>query len=223
MFTGLIQSIGKLTSRQDTGGDARFRFDLEDKDFLTAAEMGASIASNGCCLTVVEFHEAGGKRVGFSADASKETLALTTLGGLKVGATMNFEKSLTLQQPLGGHLVSGHVDGLAEVKSISQAANAWHFRLAAPAELSRYIARKGSVTLDGISLTVNAVDGHDFEIMIIPHTYTHTNIHAWQVGTKVNLEVDLIARYLERLFSAGGTVTPETLTYEKIRAAGFAD
>jgi len=221
MFTGLIQSVGKLVSIQDTGGDARLQFELSDDQFLQHTEMGASIACNGCCLTVVEFHPNQQKAIGFSADASKETLELTTLGKLKVGDKINFEKSLTLQQPLGGHLVSGHVDGIATVSSIRSAANAWHIRLTAPAELSKYIARKGSACLDGISLTVNAVDGHDFEIMIIPHTYEETIIHTWKVGSAVNLEVDLIARYLERLFSAGASLTPESLSYEKIRSAGF--
>lgn len=223
MFTGLIQSTGKLIGRQDKGGDARLRFELSDTEFLHGVEMGASIACNGCCLTVVEFHPSQKNATGFSADASQETLALTSLGQLEMHATMNFEKSLTLQQPLGGHFVSGHVDGLASVVSIKSVANAWHIRLSAPQELGRYIARKGSACLDGISLTVNAVNGNDFEIMIIPHTYEHTNIHTWEVGNQVNLEVDLIARYLERLFASGTSVAPESLTYEKIRSAGFID
>ncbi|MBT8141316.1 MAG: riboflavin synthase, partial [Gammaproteobacteria bacterium] len=162
----------------------------------------------------------------FVADASEETLALTTLGNLPLNATLNFEKSLTLKDPLGGHLVSGHVDGIATVVNMKEASNAWHIRLAAPESLSRYIAKKGSVCLDGISLTVNAVDQHEFEVMIIPHTHAHTNIHTWQTGGKVNLEVDLIARYLERLFSTDAINGPSRdatseLTYEKITGSGF--
>jgi len=222
MFTGLIQSIGHLHAKQERGGDARFTFTLNDLD-LSNIEMGASIAVNGVCLTAVEWTANT-----FVADASKETLALTTLGNLPLKATLNFEKSLTLQTPLGGHLVSGHVDGIAEVLSISQAANAWHIRLRAPAKLSRYIAKKGSVCLDGISLTVNEVEEHEFEIMIIPHTYTATNIHTWAQGSQINIEVDLIARYIERLFGPENTsnqqsFATEGLTYEKILSSGLVD
>ena len=226
MFTGLIQSIGNLQAKEERGGDARFTFSLKELD-LSGIEMGASIAVNGVCLTAVEWTANS-----FVADASKETLALTTLGNLPLNATLNFEKSLTLQTPLGGHLVSGHVDGMAEVVSMSEVANAWHIRLRAPAKLSRYIAKKGSVCLDGISLTVNEVEGHEFEIMIIPHTYTATNIHTWSQGSQVNLEVDLIARYLERLFTAEKTAESEQntqsfategLTYEKILNSGLVD
>lgn len=216
MFTGLIQATGHLQTRTDTGGDARLSFSVDGLD-LSGIETGASIAVNGVCLTAIEH-----TKNTFVADASKETLALTTLGALPLNATLNFEKSLTLQDPLGGHLVSGHVDGLVEVLSMREAANAWHIRLRAPDSLSRYIAKKGSVCLDGISLTVNEVDGHDFEVMIIPHTYTATNIHTWTQGSKVNLEVDLIARYLERLFTAADqTSAPEGLTYEKILSSGM--
>ena len=220
MFTGLIQSAGQLKARVDTGGDARLTFSVNDMD-LSSIEMGASIAVNGVCLTAVEYTANS-----FAADASQETLALTTLGSLSINATLNFEKSLSLQDPLGGHLVSGHIDGIASVVSLTEAANAWHIRLRAPESLSRYIAKKGSVCLDGISLTVNEVDGHEFEVMIIPHTFTATNIHSWEQGTSVNLEVDLIARYLERLFTSqnsvtGQTSTPDGLTYEKILGSGI--
>ncbi len=222
MFTGLIQSIGHLQAKEERGGDARLTFSLKDLD-LSSIELGASIAVNGVCLTAIEW-----TATSYVADVSRETLALTTLGSLALNSTLNFEKSLTLQTPLGGHLVSGHVDGVAEVVSLSEAANAWHIRLRAPESLSRYIAKKGSVCLDGISLTVNEVDGHEFEIMIIPHTFTATNIHTWSQGTQVNLEVDLIARYLERLFTAKNTTNEQSfatdgLTYEKILSSGLAD
>jgi riboflavin synthase len=221
MFTGLIQSTGVLLSRTDTGGDARLSFKVNDLD-VSNIELGASIAVNGVCLTAIDY-----TKNSFMADASKETLALTTLGQLPLNAVMNFERSLTLQDPLGGHLVSGHVDGLAEVVEITQAANAWHIRLRAPVALSRYIAKKGSVCLDGISLTVNEVAGHEFEVMIIPHTHQVTNIHTWKKSTKVNLEVDLIARYVERLFTSETQAGTETsaqdgLTYEKILGSGFS-
>ena len=226
MFTGLIQSIGHLQAKEERGGDARFTFSLKELD-LSDIEMGASIAVNGVCLTAVEWTDNS-----FVADASKETLTLTTLGQLPLNATLNFEKSLTLQTPLGGHLVSGHVDGIAEVVSLTEVANAWHIRLRAPAKLSRYIAKKGSVCLDGISLTVNEVEAHEFEIMIIPHTFTATNIQTWSQGSQVNLEVDLIARYVERLFTAEKTAESEQntqsfategLTYEKILNSGLVD
>ncbi len=222
MFTGLIESTGHLQAKEERGGDARFTFSLNNLD-LTNIEMGASIAVNGVCLTAIEWTANS-----FVADASKETLALTSLGKLGLNAVLNFEKSLTLQTPLGGHLVSGHVDGIAKVLSISEVANAWHIRLRAPESLSRYIAKKGSVCLDGISLTVNEVKEHEFEIMIIPHTFSATNIHTWTQGTLVNLEVDLIARYLERLFSAKSTTNQQSfategLTYEKILNSGLAD
>jgi len=222
MFTGLIQTIGTLKSKEDRGGDQRLQFKMTDTEFLTSAAIGDSIACNGCCLTVVEFVQSNNRRTGFSADVSQETLKLTSLGHLELSDIVNFEKSLTLQQPLGGHLVSGHVDGLARVLSIAHVANAWEIELAAPQSLARYIAKKGSVCLDGISLTVNEVKQNQFSIMIIPHTQEQTNIQQWKVGTQVNLEVDLIARYIERLFSESSTITPDSLSYEKILGSGFA-
>jgi riboflavin synthase len=222
MFTGLIQSIGHLQSRENTGGDARLTFSLQDID-LSDIEKGASIAVNGVCLTATQ-HTGNS----FVADASKETLALTTLGSLPLNSIMNFEKSLCLADPLGGHLVSGHVDGMAEVLTIQNVANAWHIRLRAPARLSRYIAKKGSVCLDGISLTVNAVENNEFEVMIIPHTFSATNIQNWHPGVSVNLEVDLVARYLERLLpnylgTDKQSDAPSGLTYEKILGSGLLD
>ena len=155
---------------------------------------GDSIAVNGVCLTAVVLAGAA-----FAADVSRETLSLTTLGELKTGSRVNLEKALTLSTPLGGHLVSGHVDGVGEVLERSQEARSWRFRIEAPVDLARYIAHKGSICVDGTSLTVNRVEGRLFAINIVPHTIEETIIRDYRKGTKVNLEVDLVARYLERL------------------------
>jgi riboflavin synthase len=144
----------------------------------------------------------------FAADVSRETLSLTTLGGLKAGSPVNLEKALTLATPLGGHLVSGHVDGVGEVIDRHDDARSRRLRIRAPAELARYVAQKGSICVDGTSLTVNAVDGRDFELNIVPHTLTETIIGGYGPGTRVNLEVDLIARYLERLLLGQGAAEP---------------
>jgi riboflavin synthase len=158
--------------------------------------IGDSIATQGVCLTAVEFTASE-----FVADVSAETLKVTTLGALKIGSQVNLEKALRLQDRLGGHLVSGHVDGVGRVKSISQDARSWRYLIEAPADIARYIAHKGSVCINGISLTVNQVNGCEFDVNIVPHTRQQTTIREWQVGTEVNLEVDLLARYLERLLT----------------------
>lgn len=193
MFTGIVQAVGKVESLEGRGGDARLEIDIGTLAF-DKVNIGDSIAVNGCCLTVLEKHTHG-----FSADASRETLALTTLGGLVAGSPVNLEPSLTLAAPLGGHLVVGHVDGVGTVKSRRQDARSVRFEIEGPAELARYIARKGSICVDGVSLTVNGVNGQRFDVNIIPHTLEHTVLGNWQPGTRVNLEVDLLARYLERL------------------------
>lgn len=193
MFTGIVQAVGELKSVEERGGDLRMRIrpgGLECKDL----KAGDSIAVNGCCLTVI-IKQADG----FSVDASRETLALTTLATLKPGARVNLENAMTLATPLGGHLVSGHVDGVGSVRARSQDARSARFEIEAPAELTRYIARKGSICVDGVSLTVNNVEARSFQVNVIPHTLEHTIMGGYQPGTRVNLEVDLIARYLERL------------------------
>lgn len=196
MFTGLIQAVGTLLQREPLGGDVRLRIGTGGLPFGDVA-LGESIAVNGVCLTVIEFDAAS-----FAVDASTETLALTTLGGLAIGAPVNLERAMLPTDRLGGHLVSGHVDGVGRVIDVQPDARAQRWRFAAPAALSKYIATKGSICVDGVSLTVNAVDAEGFEVALIPHTVAHTAFAGTQVGDAVNLEVDLVARYVERLLAA---------------------
>ncbi len=193
MFTGIIQAIGTVAGLEPRGGDVRLRIRTGKLD-LSNVRLGDSIAVNGVCLTVIALPGDG-----FAADVSRETLSLTTLGRQATGSRVNLEKALTLGTPLGGHLVSGHVDGMGEVLERHEDARSVRFRVRAPNELARYIAPKGSICVDGTSLTVNAVDGAVFDLNIVPHTLQETNIGDYSAGTQVNLEVDLIARYLERL------------------------
>jgi len=193
MFTGIIEGVGRLAARDTVGGDARLRIEVGSLPFERVA-LGESISVNGTCLTVVAFDA-----VSFEADASTETLALTTLGQLPLGAALNLERAMRPDDRLGGHLVSGHVDGVGAVESITDDARAqrWHF--GAPDTVLRYIAKKGSICVDGVSLTVNEVDATGFEVALVPHTVAHTAFAATAVGDAVNLEVDLVARYVERL------------------------
>lgn len=193
MFTGLVQGIGTFAARDARGGDARLRFESGSLP-LADAMLGESIAVNGVCLTAVSFDGTG-----FEADASNETLALTTFGTLPVGRPVNLERALRAGDRLGGHLVSGHVDGVGAVASISEDARAQRWRFTAPRALLRYIAPKGSICVDGTSLTVNAIDGDGFEVALVPHTIAHTAFGATRPGDPVNLEVDQVARYVERL------------------------
>ncbi|MGV8922896.1 MAG: riboflavin synthase [Thermomonas sp.] len=195
MFTGLIAGVGRLAAREPRGGDVRLTVDVGTLPFDGVA-LGESIAVNGVCLTVVEFDAAS-----FAVDASNETLALTTLGRLAIGAPLNLERAMLPTDRLGGHLVSGHVDGLGVAAKRWDDARAVRWRIEAPMTLLRYIAHKGSVCVDGVSLTVNAVDDVGFEIALIPHTVEHTAFHALREGDAVNLEVDLLARYVERLLA----------------------
>ncbi|MBP3973978.1 riboflavin synthase [Pseudoxanthomonas spadix] len=202
MFTGIIEGLGRLAAATPLGGDTRFTFEVGSLPF-EAVQLGESIAVNGVCLTVVAFDADS-----FQADASSETLSLTTLGALQVGATLNLERAMRPTDRLGGHLVSGHVDGLGRVLSVHADARAQRWRFAAPAGLLRYIARKGSICVDGVSLTVNAVDGDGFEVALIPHTVAHTRFAQIGVGDAVNLEIDLVARYVERLLGARAANAP---------------
>ncbi|MBE2292971.1 MAG: riboflavin synthase [Xanthomonadaceae bacterium] len=197
MFTGIIEGVGRLAARETRGGDARFTFNAGTLPFA-GVRPGESIAVNGVCLTVVAFDPTS-----FQADASTETLALTTLGALPVGAVLNLERAMRPDDRLGGHLVSGHVDGVGRVLSVHADARAQRWRFAAPPQLLKYIAKKGSICVDGVSLTVNEVDGEGFEVALIPHTVAHTRFAGTGVGEAVNLEVDLVARYVERLLGAG--------------------
>jgi riboflavin synthase len=193
MFTGIIQAIGRVESLESRGGDLRLTINSGQLD-LDDVVLGDSIATNGICLTVIELTGQG-----FKADVSRETIKLTTLHQLKSASPVNLEKALTLNTRLGGHLVSGHVDGVGEILSRSDDARSIRFSVAAPNELAKYIAHKGSICVDGVSLTVNGVNGSQFELNLVPHTLQETIMDGYQAGTQVNLEVDLIARYLERL------------------------
>ena len=195
MFTGIIEAVGRLAGREARGGDARLRIDVGTLPFADA-RLGESVAVNGVCLTVVAFDATH-----FEADASNETLALTTLGGLAEGAPINLERAMLPTDRLGGHLVSGHVDGVGRVAAVTDDGRAQRWRFAAPGPLLRYIAGKGSICVDGTSLTVNAVDGDGFEVALVPHTVANTAFAATRVGDPVNLEVDMIARYVERLMT----------------------
>lgn len=193
MFTGIVSSKGSLQEKIAVGGDSRLRIECRSLDMQGCRE-GDSIAVCGVCLTMLEPHESG-----FLADVSKETLELTTLGNLQPGRPLNLELALALEDRLGGHMVSGHVDGIGRVVSRRQDARAERFEFELPADLARYVARKGSVTIDGVSLTVNDVNGARFSVCLIPHTLEVTTLGMLRTGDAVNIEVDLIARYLERL------------------------
>ncbi|HID44614.1 MAG TPA: riboflavin synthase [Chromatiaceae bacterium] len=219
MFTGIIQAIGNIAGIKDQGGDIRLSINTGKLD-LSDVELGDSIAVNGVCLTAVELPGDG-----FVADVSRETLSLTSLGNLSSGSPVNLEKALTLATRLGGHLVSGHVDGLGVVVSRQEDARSVRFVIEAPAELAKYIVHKGSITVDGTSLTVNGVDGARFELNIVPHTLQETIMGTYQVGSRVNLEVDLVARYLERLLLGDKAAEPgaEGVTRDQLLQAGFLE
>jgi len=212
MFTGIIAAIGNIESLQAKGGDMRLKVATQALD-LSDIKLGDSVANNGVCLTVVEMTGSS-----LSFDVSRESLDRTSLGSLKAGSPVNLEKALAVGDRLGGHFVSGHVDGLGVVMSRQESARSVQFRFEVPAGLERYIAEKGSICIDGTSLTVNNVaqsggeQANWFEVNIIPHTMQETIMSDYKVGTRVNLEVDLIARYLERLLpDQTSGITRETL------------
>ncbi len=212
MFTGIVKAKGAISAMEKRGGDVRLTVKSDGLDW-DEFEPGESIAVNGVCLTAVALHENG-----FDTDVSVETLDVTALGGLAKGAEVNLEPSISLGERLGGHLVSGHVDCTGTV--ISRAADARSIRLAIeiPQDYARYVAKKGSVCVDGVSLTVNEVSGNTFELNIIPHTAEVTIIDGYVPGTVVNIEVDLLARYLERLLGANGG----GISLEFLKAHGYA-
>lgn len=203
MFTGIIEAMGKVQALTPKGEDIILDIDTGELD-MSDVKLGDSIAVNGVCLTVTRLAQQG-----FSADASAETLRKTSLGDLSSGSPVNLEKALTPTTRLGGHLVAGHVDGLGEVVAMYDEARATVIDIKAPDSLAKYIAKKGSITVDGISLTTNEVNGAVFSLTIIPHTKVVTTIGTWRLGSKVNLEVDLIARYLERLLLGEKAAEPE--------------
>lgn len=198
MFTGIIQAIGEIGACESRGGDLRLFIRTEPLS-LAGVALGDSIAVEGVCLTVTALAPDG-----FSADVSRETLTLTTLGDARPGLPVNLEKALSLGQALGGHLVSGHVDGVGRLLSRHEEARSVRFEFEAPPDLSRYIARKGSVTVNGVSLTVNTVAQARFGVNLVPHTLAVTTLARLQPQDRVNLEVDLVARYLERLLNKEG-------------------
>lgn len=198
MFTGIVVDVGRITERAERGGDLHLAVTFNRLDEARLG-IGDSVCVQGCCLTVT----ARAAR-SFTVDLSRETLAVTTLGSLVVGADVNLEPALRAGDPLGGHLVSGHVDAVARVASIEADARSRRLTITVAPELMRYLAPKGSVTVDGVSLTVNEVVGSSFGVNIIPHTQTATTLGTVTAGTPVNIEVDPLARYLERLLAARG-------------------
>ena len=212
MFTGIIKAKGTISAMEKRGGDVRLTVRSDGLPW-DEFERGESIAVNGVCLTAVALHEDG-----FDTDVSVETLDVTALGGLATGSKVNLEPSISLGERLGGHLVSGHVDCTGKVVSRSADARSIRLTIEVPKDYARYVAKKGSVCIDGVSLTVNEVSGNAFELNIIPHTAEVTIIDGYAPGTVVNVEVDLLARYLERLLSAdeGG------ISLEFLKAHGYA-
>ena len=197
MFTGIVQSMGRVAALEPRGGDLRVRIHAPGID-AARLQLGDSVACSGTCLTVV-----GGEGEAFLADVSRETRALTTLGNWRTGEAINLEPALRAGDPLGGHLVSGHVDGLAHLVARHEDGRSLRLRWRAPAALARFIASKGSVALDGVSLTVNEVEGAEFGVNLIPHTQQVTTLGALAPGASVNLEIDVMARYAARLLESG--------------------
>jgi riboflavin synthase len=193
MFTGIVVATGRVASRQERDGDLQMGFEAGELDLARVAP-GDSISVQGVCLTVTRRE---GSR--FFADVSRETLDRTTLGARTIGARVNLEPGLRAGDPLGGHLVSGHVDAVGRLLSLQQDARSWRLRFSLPAALARFVAPKGSICVDGVSLTVNEAEGPVFGVNIIPHTHQATTLGELREGDGVNVEIDLIARYLERL------------------------
>ncbi|MDN5511641.1 MULTISPECIES: riboflavin synthase [unclassified Acinetobacter] len=214
MFTGIIESLGKVESLQSVGGDVRLRIgtNLDMSD----VHLGDSIATNGICLTVIEWGENW-----YAADVSRESLNRTTLGNWKVGQRVNVEKAMLPTTRFGGHIVSGHVDAVGEITLVREDARSIYYEVTAPAEIAKYLAEKGSVTVDGISLTINHLRGNIISLNLIPHTAERTNIGTWKTGAKVNLEVDVLARYIERLML--GDKAADTNEQSKISMAFLAE
>ncbi|CCQ09355.1 Riboflavin synthase eubacterial/eukaryotic [Pseudoalteromonas luteoviolacea B = ATCC 29581] len=217
MFTGIIEATGYLTELVNKQGDLAVRVKSANLA-MQDVQLGDSIATNGVCLTVVEKFSDG-----FRADVSNETITLTRFADYQIGQKVNLEKALQPMSRLGGHLVSGHVDGIAEIVAVNQNARATEYWLKAPHTLLKYIPYKGSVAIDGISLTVNGLEGDRFKLTIVPHTAQETTIVDFKIGTKVNLEVDQIARYLERLITKSDDHAKHesTLTTSLLAQAGF--
>lgn len=211
MFTGIVKAKGEVAAMQRTGGDVRLSIRADGLPF-SAYEVGESIAVNGVCLTAVELRDDG-----FDTDVSTETLDVTSLGRLAVGSPVNLEPSLSLADRLGGHLVSGHVDCIGKITAKAADARSVRLSVEIPNDYARYVARKGSVCVDGVSLTINAVSGNSFDLNIIPHTAEATIIGDYTVGTTVNIEVDMLARYVERLLERDD----DGITKDLLREHGY--
>ena len=218
MFTGIIQAVGAVKQLQKTGSDVRLHISCDAFDFDKIG-LGDSIAVNGVCLTVVQKSDSG-----FAADVSIETLEHTSLKQLAADVPVNLECAVTPATPLGGHLVSGHVDGVGEIVALHEDGRSTRYEVQVPVELAKYIAKKGSVCIDGVSLTVNDVNGDQFGINIIPHTKQHTIFANYRKGSSVNIEVDVIARYVERLLLGDKAAAKDSqLSAEFLAEHGFAD
>ena len=216
MFTGIILAVGSISRIEQREGDCRLTVATGALPMAGVA-LGDSIAVNGVCLTAVAFTNGA-----FSADVSNETLSRTTLSALQVGAPVNLELALTPSTRMGGHIVSGHVDGIGTILEKKPDGRSYRFKVKAPDGLAKYIAEKGSICIDGISLTVNAVNGAVFEINIVPHTLKETTLGHSEVGARVNLEVDLLARYLERLLQGETAANyQQGVTMELLQKSGF--
>jgi riboflavin synthase len=215
MFTGIVEAVGKIVAKEAYGADIRLRIATGKLD-LGEVKLGDSIAVSGVCLTATALSGDG-----FWADVSRETLERTILGELERGAPVNLERALTPTTRMGGHLVSGHVDGIGQVTEYRQDGRSWRLRIQVPVQLARYIAAKGSICVDGVSLTVNRVEGAAFEVNIVPYTLQETTIASYRVGQRVNLEVDIIARYLERLLLGERAAQQGTELETLLRERGF--
>ena len=218
MFTGIIEAVGFITAIKRHAKDMTISVDSGALD-LSDVKLGDSIAHNGVCLTVTQLNDNG-----YNADISNETIQRSGFAAIKNGFPINLEKAMQVTSRFGGHIVSGHVDGVGEITSITQLGSAVEYWIKAPDELAKYIAEKGSITIDGISLTTNAIDGAAFKLTIIPHTIAQTTMENYQVGTLVNLEVDVIARYLERLLlgdKAVNSTTGKESTMDLLARSGF--
>jgi riboflavin synthase len=215
MFTGIIEAIGEIQRVEQQQGDVRLTVSTNGLN-LSDAQLGDSIAVNGVCLTAVELSKGQ-----FIADVSNETLSATTMKSIKAGLRVNLECALQAQTRLGGHMVSGHVDGVGEVLERKADARSVRFSFGMPKELARYVAQKGSICIDGISLTVNSVDDSSFSVNVVPHTLEMTTLGDRKVGDAVNLEVDVISRYLERLMIAGSGTNKVVDYKELLGNSGF--
>jgi riboflavin synthase len=215
MFTGLIEELGALESQESRPAGARLR--IRCRTVLEDAREGASISVNGVCLTAVAL-----RKDSFAADAAPETLRRTNLGDLRTGALVNLERPLSPSGRLGGHIVQGHVDGTGEFLSLeSLGSENWWLRVRVPPELNRYLVFKGSVAIDGISLTVAAIEEGVMSVTVIPHSYQSTNLRTRRLGDRLNLECDILAKYVEKMLDARELPAPRRLTVEKLKEMGF--